>query len=288
MGPALKWSFAATMLFVAVEAVAGIRSHSLSLLGDAGHNFTDALALGLALVGVWFQSRPADESKTYGYHRAGVLAAFVNALTLLALSAFLFYESYERFVSPQEVHETTMIVIATLGLLVNGGIMLALHRGQKDDINVRAAFIHMLGDALSSVAIIIGGFAIRFTGWQWIDPLLCVIIAVMIVWSAWDVIKESLDILLEGLPRGISFSDVRTGLKEVDGVLDVHDLHIWTLGDHAHALSCHVQIDDMPHSESESILSRLNDVLHKRFHIHHTTIQFEHVHCAAECKLTHK
>ena len=144
MGPALKWSLAATVLFVVVEAVAGLEAHSLALMSDAGHNFTDALAIGLALVGVWFQSRPADESKTYGYHRAGVLAAFVNALTLLALSAFLFYESYERLKAPQVVNETTMIVVAALGLIVNGGIMWALHRGQKDDINIRAAFIHML------------------------------------------------------------------------------------------------------------------------------------------------
>ncbi len=288
MGPALKWSLAATVLFVVVETAAGLQAHSLALMSDAGHNFTDALAIGLALVGVWFQTRPPDESKTFGYQRAGVLAAFVNALTLLALSAFLFYESYERLKAPQVVNETTMIVVAGLGLIVNVGIMWALHRGQKDDINIRAAFIHMLGDALGSVGIIIGAFAIRATGWLWIDPVLSIGIGVLIVWSAWDIIKESLDVLLEGLPRGIRFADVSARLKEVDGVADVHDLHIWTLGGHAHALSCHVQIDDMPPSASESILAKLNQVLDKNFHIHHTTIQFEHVNCAAECKLGHK
>jgi len=288
MGPALKWSFVATTLFVAIEAIAGFRSHSLALLSDAGHNFTDALSLGLALVAVWFQARPADESKTYGYHRAGVLAAFVNALTLLVLSVGLVYESYQRFLVPEPVNEGIMIYIAVLGLVLNLGIMWGLHSGQKDDINVRAAFIHMLGDALSLVGIIIGAFVIRATGWLWIDPLLCLLIAALIIWSAWDVIKESLDILLEGLPRGIRFADVCARLKEVDGVRDVHDLHIWTLGAHAHALSCHVQIDDMPPSESESILTRLNKVLDERYHIHHTTIQFEHVNCAAECRLAHK
>jgi cobalt-zinc-cadmium efflux system protein len=288
MGPPLKWSLAATILFVVVEAIAGVQAHSLALMSDAGHNFTDALAIGLALVGVWFQSRPADESKTYGYHRAGVLAAFVNALTLLALSAVLFYESYARLKSPQVVDETIMIAVASLGLIVNGGIMWALHRGQKDDLNIRAAFIHMMGDALGSVGIIVGAFAIRATGWLWVDPVLSIVIAVLIVWSAWDIIKESLDVLLEGLPRGIQFSDVSARLKEVEGVVDVHDLHIWTLGAHAHALSCHVQIDDMPPSASESILTKLNQVLNDRFHIHHTTIQFEHVNCAAECRLGHK
>ena len=288
MGPALKWSLAATVLFVVVETVAGLQSGSLALLSDAGHNFTDALAIGLALVGVWFQSRPADESKTYGYHRAGVLAAFVNALTLLALSLFLFYESYKRLLAPQAVNETTMIVVASLGLVVNVGIMWALHKGQKDDINIRAAFIHMLGDAVGSVGIIVGAYAMRATGWLWIDPALSIAIAILIVWSSWGVIKESLDILLEGLPRGIGFADVSARLKEVDGVRDVHDLHIWTLGAHAHALSCHVEIEDMPPSASDSILVKLNQVLDQRFHIHHTTIQFEHVNCAAACKLVHR
>ena len=288
MGPALKWSLAATALFVVVETIVGLRAHSLALLSDAGHNFTDALALGLTLAGVWFQSRPADESKTYGYHRAGVLAAFVNALTLLVLSAVLFYESFERLKAPEAVNETAMIVVAALGFAVNGGIMWALHRGQKDDLNIRAAFIHFVGDALGSVGIIIGAFAIRATGWLWIDPVLSILIGMLIVWSAWDIIKESLDVLLEGLPRGIRFSDVSAKLKEVEGVVDVHDLHIWTLGAHAHALSCHVQIDDMPPSASESILAKLNQVLDKSFHIHHTTIQFEHVNCAAECRLGHK
>lgn len=288
MGPALKWSLAATVLFVVVEGVAGVQAHSLALFSDAGHNLTDALAIGLALLGVWFQSRPANESKTFGYQRAGVLAAFVNALTLLALSAFLFYESYERLKAPQAVNETTMIVVATLGLIVNVGIMWALHRGQKEDINIRAAYLHMLGDALGSVGIIIGAFAIRSTGWLWIDPVLSIGIGVLIVWSAWDIIKESLDVLLEGLPLGIRFADVRAKLKEVEGVVDVHDLHIWSLGAHAHALSCHVQIADMPPSASESILTKLNQVLEHGFHIHHTTIQFEHINCAAVCRLAHK
>ena len=138
------------------------------------------------------------------------------------------------------------------------------------------------------MGIIIGAFAIRATGWLWIDPVLSIIIAMLIVWSAWDIIKESLDVLLEGLPRGIRFADVSARIKEVDGVIDVHDLHIWTLGAHAHMLSCHVQIDDMPPSESESILAKLNQVLDRNFHIHHTTIQFEHVNCAAECRIGHK
>lgn len=279
-GSVLRWSLAATTAFVAVEAVAGFRAHSLALLSDAGHNFTDALALLLAWFGFYLQSKPADESKTYGYHRAGVLAAFVNALTLVALSAWIGYESVGRLRNPQPVEESLMIAVAALGLVLNGGIMLALRSASRSDLNVRSAFIHMLGDALGSVAIIGGGFAIRYTGWQQIDPILSILIAVLIVWTAWDIIRESLNILLEGLPRGLELVQVTSGMRGIEGVLDVHDLHIWSLGSSTHALSCHVLIEDVPPSCSDAILRRLNHMLADRFHIHHTTVQFEHVSCA--------
>ena len=160
----LRWSLAATAIFVVVEIVAGIQAHSLALLSDAGHNFTDAGALLLALIGYYVQSKPADETKTFGYHRAGVLSAFTNALTLIALSAWIFYESVLRFQNPEPVQETIMIVVAALGLMVNAGIMLALRTASRNDINVRSAFVHMLGDALGSVAIIGGAIAIRLHG----------------------------------------------------------------------------------------------------------------------------
>ena len=279
-GSVLQWSLAATLVFVAVEVVAGLKSHSLALLSDAGHNFTDALALFLAWFGFYLQSKPPDETKTYGYHRAGVLSAFVNALTLVVLAAWILYESVDRLRQPQAVQEIIMIAVAALGLLLNGGIMLALRGASHNDINIRSAFVHFLGDALGSVAIIAGAIAIQYTGWLRVDPILSILIGVLIVWTAWDIIRESLNILLEGLPRGIRLGEVTSGMRAVEGVLDVHDLHIWSLGSSTHALSCHVLIEDVPPSASDTILRRLNAMLAEHFHISHTTVQFEHVSCA--------
>ncbi len=276
-GKALKWSFAVTLAFVALEFWAGIRAESLALVSDAGHNFTDALSLILAVIAIYIQSKPPDETKTYGYQRAGVLAAFVNALTLVVLALWIFYEAAVRLTAPPAVQTGIMLVVAIIALAVNGGVMLSLHR-DKHDLNVRAAFVHMLGDALSSIGIIAGALVIHATGWFWIDPALSIAIGALIIWTAWDIIKECLNVLLEGLPRGITLSSVVSAMQEIDGVIDVHDLHIWTLGTQAHALSCHVLIDDMPPSASESILRRINEVLCE-FHIRHTTVQFEHARC---------
>jgi cobalt-zinc-cadmium efflux system protein len=257
----------------------GLRSHSLALLSDAGHNATDALALLLAWFGVWFQAKPADEVKTFGYQRAGVLAAFVNALTLVVLSFWIFWEAYQRLMHPEPVSDITMIAVAGVGILLNGGIMLGLNASRHNDLNVRSAFVHMLGDLLGSFAIVIGGLVIHFTGMLQIDPVLSLVIATLIVWTAWDIIKESLNILLEGLPRGIELRAVISELKGIGGVLDVHDLHIWSLGSNSRALSCHILIEDIPPSASDGVLRQINQVLGERFHIHHTTVQFEHEGC---------
>jgi len=279
VGRVLKWSLAVTLAFVALETAAGLRARSLALLSDAGHNFTDALALLLAWFGRYVGRRPPDEVKTYGYQRAGVLAAFVNALSLLALSGYILLESYRRWPKPERVQETTMLAVAILGLAVNVGIMWGLAAERRRDLNIRSAWAHMLGDALGSVGIIAGALVIRRTGWQRVDPLLSALIGLLIVWTAWDIVREALNILLEGLPRGLSLSAVTQAMRAVPGVLDVHDLHIWSLGSNTHALSCHVLIDDLPPSESESILRQLNQVLAERFQIRHTTLQFEHVLC---------
>lgn len=279
-GRVLVWSLFATSAFVVFELAAGIRAHSLALISDAGHNATDALALLLAWFAVYLQTKPADESRTFGYHRAGVLAAFVNALTLVLLSIWILYESWVRLLNPVPVDETTMLWVAAGAMLLNGGIMLGLHRTGEKDINIRGAFLHMLGDLLGSAAIVIGALTIRATGWLRIDPLLSVAISLLVVWTAWDIIRESLNILLEGLPRGLDLSEVSGAIQNIDGVLDVHDLHIWSLGSTSSALSCHVLIEDMPPSQSDRILHDLNHVLGDRFHVHHTTVQFEHVSCA--------
>jgi len=275
----LRWSVVATLIFVVIEVAAGIRAHSLALLSDAGHNSTDALALILAWVANYIESKPANEIKTYGYQRAGVLSAFVNALTLVALSVWIFYESVDRLRDPRPVHQDIMISVAALGLVLNGGIMWALRSARRHDLNVRSAFVHMLGDAVGSLAIIGGAVAISYTGWVQIDPLLSILIGLLIVWTAWDIIHESLNILFEGLPRGIALQDVIGSMRATEGVLNVHDLHIWSLGSSTHALSCHIQIEDVPPSASDAILKRLNTMLADRFHIFHTTVQFEHVSC---------
>jgi cobalt-zinc-cadmium efflux system protein len=283
-GNILKWSFLATMLFVVVEAIAGVRANSLALISDAGHNFTDALAIVLAAIGLYLQSKPADSIKTYGYHRAGVLTAFINALTLVGIALFIFYEAWQRFLHPRHVEEWTMFWVAVAALALNAAIMWGLQREKEHDLNVRAVFIHMLGDAVSSVGIIGGAIAIRYTGIDAIDPVLSILIGGLIIWTAWDIIQESLNVLLEGLPRGMELSEVTGAMRRLDGVIDVHDLHIWSLGSRAHALSCHVLIEDMPPSESNTILQRINDLL-CGFDIHHSTIQFEHTKCDAPCSI---
>ncbi|HMD49356.1 MAG TPA: cation diffusion facilitator family transporter [Bryobacteraceae bacterium] len=286
-GKVLQWSLVATLLFVVIELVAGLRAGSLALISDAGHNFTDALSIVLAAIGLYLQARPADSVKTYGYQRAGVLTAFVNALTLVGISLFIFYEAWQRFLHPQPVQEWTMFWVAAAAVALNSGVMWGLHRDKDHDLNIRATFMHMLGDAVSSMAILAGAVIIHYTRLNAIDPVLSVLIGAFIIWTAWDIIKESLNVLLEGLPRGMELAEITADLMRIEGVIDVHDLHIWSLGSSAHALSCHVLIQDMPPSESNSILDRINQLLCK-FHIHHTTIQFEHTKCAlsdAPCTL---
>lgn len=277
-GWVLYASLAATFVFTIIEAIAGFRSHSLSLLSDAGHNFTDALALGLAALGFYVQNKPADRRKTYGYGRAGVLAAFVNACTLILISLVIFWEAIVRFAHPEVPDNSTMLVVAALGLLLNGLIVVGLSRGNRNDLNIRAAVLHMAGDAVGALAIIIGAVVIRYTGMSSIDPALSIALGIFIIYTAWDIIRESMNILLEGLPRGMRLEDIAASMRKVNGVLDVHDLHVWSLGSNTHALSSHVLIDDMPPSASDSILCDIREQL-SRFGIHHTTVQFEHLPC---------
>jgi cobalt-zinc-cadmium efflux system protein len=286
-GRALILSLFLTLGFVAFETIAGFRAASLALLSDAGHNFADAFALLLAAFGFYLQSRPANAVKTFGYQRAGVLAAFANAVSLVVLALLLFYESYQRLRNPQPVVESTMIIVAAIGLAMNLIIVWKLG-GHGHDMNIRAAWIHMLGDALSCVAIIAGAIAIHYTRLVIIDPVLSILIGVMIVWSGWGIIQESLNVLLEGSPKGIELEEVTGGMRGVTGVIDVHDLHIWSLGSQAHALSCHVLIDDVPPSASEVILRNIKSVLCEQFSINHSTIQFEHVRCEEPCAMVKK
>jgi cobalt-zinc-cadmium efflux system protein len=274
----LRYSLVATFIYVLVTLVAGLRAHSLALLSEAGHNVTDLLALLLSWVAVFIQTRPPSATKTFGYHRAGVLAAFVNALTLVFIAFYIFYEAFLRMQAPVAVQPRLMIWVAVAGVLMNGVMSWFLYRSSRD-VNIRSAFIHQLGDTLSTAAVIVGGWIILWTGKNWVDPALSIGIGCLILWSSLGIIRETLNILLEGTPRGISVEQIASSLTAVDGVNDVHDVHVWSIGSETHALSCHIGIADIPVSESEAILRRVKEVLAARFHIHHTTIQFENVVC---------
>lgn len=274
----LRISLVVTLAYVGVTFVAGLRAHSLALLSEAGHNVSDFLALLLSFAAVYFQSRPADDARTFGYQRAGVLAAFVNAVTLVVLSAWIAVEAIHRFSAPVLVHPRIMMVVAAAGVLMNG-VIAALLWGVARDVNLRSAFLHMAGDTLSTAAVIAGGAGILLTGMNWIDPALSLIIAGLILWSSLSIVRETLNILLEGTPRGVTPAQIRAGMEAVEGVINVHDLHVWSLGSHSRALACHVTIADIPPSESACILANLNHVLHDHFSISHTTIQFEHIGC---------
>jgi cobalt-zinc-cadmium efflux system protein len=268
----------ATLAYVVVTFVAGLRAHSLALLSEAGHNASDFLALLLSFAAVYFQSRPADDSKTFGYQRAGVLAAFINAGTLILIALWIGFEAIHRLSFPVAVQPRLMMTVAAAGVIMNG-VIAALLWGVARDVNLRSAFIHMAGDTLSTAAVIAGGAGILLTGHNWIDPVLSLIIAALILWSSIGIVRETLNILLEGMPRGVSLAEIRSSMEAVEGVCNVHDLHVWALGSHSRALACHVTIADIPPSESVCILEKLNHVLRDHFHIAHTTVQFEHVGC---------
>jgi len=274
----LRVSLALTVAYIVLLVVAGVRAHSLALLSEAGHNLSDLLALLLSLVAVYLETRPPSATKTYGWHRAGVLAAFVNAASLVAVSFLIFYEAFRRLQNPEHVHAQTMMGVAAAGVLMNGVIAVLLYRSGRD-VNIRSAFLHEIGDTVSTAAVIVGGWAILATGQYWIDPVLSVGIGVLILWSGFGIVRETLNILLEGTPRGVKLDLVEHAIREVEGVNDVHDLHVWSIGSETAALSCHISIADIPPSVSERILRDVKQRLHERFRIDHTTIQFEHVIC---------
>lgn len=274
----LRVSLLVTLAYIALLVVAGIRSHSLALLSEAGHNLSDFFALLLSLFAVYLGSRPPSSTATYGYHRAGVLAALVNAVSLVAVSGFIFYEAFRRLQHPEPVHAGLMIGVAAAGVIMNGAIALMLYRSGRD-VNIRSAVLHEIGDTVSTAAVIVGGWAIMATGQYWIDSALSFGIAALILWSGFGICKETLNILLEGTPRGVRLEKVETAIRAVDGVNDVHDLHVWSIGSETHALSCHIAIADIPPSVSERILRDVKDRLHHEFRIDHTTIQFENVVC---------
>ncbi len=274
----LKFSLALTLLYILATLYFGLRAHSLALLSEAGHNLSDFLALALSFVAVYLQTRPATDRKTFGYQRAGVLAAFVNAITLIVLSAWIAIAAVHRLTAPVAVEPHLMMGVAAAGVVMNG-LIAALLWKFSGDVNIRSVFLHMLGDTLSTAAVILGGLGILFTGQQWIDPLLSLLIAGMILWSSVGIIRETLHILLEGTPRNVHLEDVRAAMQNVEGVVNVHDLHVWSLGSQSHALASHVQVVEMDLIASEGLLQHINHQLRDRFGINHTTIQVEITDC---------
>jgi len=273
----IKVALVISLCLVVVEFTAGTISHSLALISDGWHNLSDLPTLGLAWIALYFERKPPNLEKTFGYQRAGVLAAFVNALGLAAVASFICVDGYHRLLRPETVSEPIMIRVGILALVINTFIALALSR-DRHDLNLRALFLHNLGDALSNIAIIAGAYLIRVTGQPLIDPVIAFLIAGMILWTAIGILAESTNILLESLPKGMMLENVARAMLMVEGVREVHDVHIWSLGSQTHALSCHVQILDMPTSEAEVIADKVREVLAHEFAITHTTIQFEHTH----------
>jgi len=274
----LRISLAVTSLYIVLLVIAGIRAHSLALLSEAGHNLSDLIALLLSLVAVYLQGRPPSATKTYGWHRAGVLAALVNAASLVVIAFFIFFEAVSRLRHPEPVRAGLMMVVAAIGVVMNGVIALMLYSSHRD-VNIRSTLLHEIGDTVSTAAVILGGWSIMATGQYWIDPALSIAIGLLILWSGFGIVRETLNILLEGTPRGIRLERVSEVICSVEGVNDVHDLHIWSIGSETAALSCHISIADIPPSISERILRDVKERLHDEFHIVHTTIQFENVDC---------
>src|SRR5437764_9605150 len=270
----LAWAMAATLGLVIAEIFGGLLGRSVALLNDAVHNLSDVPALGISWLAMRWAERPADSEKTYGYHRAGTLAAFTNSLVLVILALWLGYEAVERLRAPVAVVESWMIWTSLAALAVNGGITLALVRG-RNDLNLRSILIHNFGDALSNIAIIVGAVIIGMTGLTWIDPILGLAIGLLVLWSSIGILRESAHILLEGRPREMRVEEVARAILTIEGVQEVHDVHIWSLGGGHNALSLHARVPDMHMDECERILGMIQDKAAKSFQIEHTTVQLE-------------
>jgi len=269
----------ATLVFVVVELAFGWWANSLALIGDALHNFTDTLALVLALLAVRLERKPATATKSYGYHRAGVLAAFINAGTLAAFTIFIFWEAVQRFRTPEAVNSKTMLIVAAAAFVLNATITWSLRHEGRDDLNIRSAVLHMLGDAVSSLGIVAAALLIAFTGTVVWDPAVSIVIGVLILWSSFGVLRETVNLLLEGTPSGIDPDEVTRSIAAIDGVLGVHHLHIWALAPSRPALSCHLLVGDIPLKSTAELLAGVNELLEHEYGIEHTTIQFEFASC---------
>jgi cobalt-zinc-cadmium efflux system protein len=276
----LALSLGITLVFVVVEILAGIFANSLALLTDAAHNLTDVLALALAWWALWITTKPANSSKTYGYHRAGILVALVNSTTLALIALGIFYEAWKRFVSPPEVQADILIGIGAAAVVVNLVTALLVRRGSEHDLNLRSAFLHLMGDVLSTLGAVIAGIIIRFTGWNWLDALVSVLIGFLILWNAWGILRESLEILMESTPADIDMEALRRDILAVEGVGGVHDLHVWSITRSLRTLSAHLITDDVPVSVGAKVQAAVGEMLAHHYDITHATLQLECMDCA--------
>ena len=274
-GRRLLLSILITVGFVIGEAVSGYLSHSLALLSDAGHNLSDALALVFSWYGIWMAQKPSTAKRTFGHHRIGILAALVNSVSLVVIALLIFWEAISRIHQPEEVHSTPMIIVALIAVLLNTVISLWLRSSAKKDLNVRSAYMHMLGDAVSAVGVVIAGVVVAFTGASIADPIVSIIIGLLILWSSWGILKEAVNVLLEATPEGMKIELVEQTIADVDGVIAVHDLHVWTIGSGIVACSCHVTVEEQTVREGENVLRVVAEILEHEHGISHSTIQVE-------------
>ncbi|HEY8186516.1 MAG TPA: cation diffusion facilitator family transporter [Pyrinomonadaceae bacterium] len=274
-GRRLGLSIVITILFVLAEAVTGYFSHSLALLSDAGHNFADALALVFSWYGIWIARKPSTARRTFGYHRVGIFAALVNAVSLVVIALLIFWEGFGRLRNPEPVHSVPMIAAALIAIIMNTAIGLWLRKVSKHDLNVRSAYMHMLGDAISAAGVVVAGIFIALTGSSIADPVVSFLIAILILWSSWGILAESVNVLLEAIPKGMDMAEVERTIGGVHGVRAVHDLHVWTVGAGMVCSSCHILVDEQSVRSGENVLRAVTEELEHRFGIAHTTIQVE-------------
>ena len=275
----LALSLAITLGFVIVEIIAGVVANSLALLTDAAHNFTDVLALGLTWWALWVTNKPSHSGKTYGYHRAGILVALVNSTTLALIALGIFYEAYKRFINPPDVQANILIGVGVAAVIVNLTTALLVRRGAENDLNIRSAFLHLMGDVFSTLGAVIAGIIIRFTAWNWLDPLVSVLIGFLILWNAWGILRESIHILMESTPGDVDMDALQNDMLSIEGVRGVHDLHVWSLTQSLRTLSAHLVTDDIPVSAGAKVQGKVGEMLARKYGIAHSTLQLECEEC---------
>lgn len=271
----LSLSLTLTAGFVIIEVAAGIFGNSLALLTDAAHNFTDVIALGLSWYALRIAAKPAHAGKTYGYHRVGILVALINSTTLILIALGIFVEAWRRFMAPPEVDSTLLIGVGALAFLINLVTALMVKEGSEHDLNLRSAFLHLMGDVMSTLGAVVAGIVIAFTAWNWLDPLVSVLIGAFILYNAWGILRQTIHILLESTPENVDMDNMLNDLQNVDGVIGIHDLHVWSISEELNVLSAHVVVNDISVRRGGAIQQNINELLFHRHNIRHATLQME-------------